>query len=88
MTEELHPLLFSGAYVPVTKEGNIVVDGVLASCYANFDHDLAHFTMTPMQWFPEIMEWIFGEDTRYPVLIDMAIQLGRLMLPWKQFFIY
>ena len=56
-----------------------MVDGVLASCYANFDHDLAHFTMTPMQWFPEIMEWIFGEDTRYPVLIDMATQLGRLM---------
>ena len=26
-------------------EGNIVVDEVLASCYASFDHSLAHFTM-------------------------------------------
>ena len=31
-----------GAYTPVTVEGNIAVDGVLASCYAFADHDLAH----------------------------------------------
>ena len=30
-----------------------MVDGVLVSCYADFDHDLAHITITPMQKFAE-----------------------------------
>ena len=51
-----------GAYVPLTDEENIVVDRILASCYASFDHDLAHIAMTPMKLFPELMEWIFGDN--------------------------
>ena len=30
-------------------EGNIIVDGVLASCYASVDHDLGHIAMVPMR---------------------------------------
>ena len=40
---------FSGAYVPLVPEGKIVVDGVLASCHASADHDVAHLIMVPMQ---------------------------------------
>ena len=43
-------------------EGNIVVDGVLASCYASCHHDLNHIGALPIQLFPKIMEWIFGEE--------------------------
>ena len=43
----------------MTKEGKIIVDGVVASCYAGFDHDLAHFTMAPMQYFADVLEWTF-----------------------------
>ena len=32
-----------GANVPLTKEGNIMVDGVLASCYPSADHDFGPF---------------------------------------------
>ena len=74
--------------MPLTTEGNIVVDGILASCYADIDHDLAHITMTPMQWFPHIIEWTFGDDSRFPVLVIMAKQFGRLMLPYGQLFSY
>ena len=64
-------------------EGNIVVDGVLASCYASFDHDLAHLVMSPVQWFPEMMLVIFGEDNGSTVYINIMKVLGRWMLPQK-----
>ena len=64
----------------MTKEDKILVDGVLASCYAGFDHDLAHFTMSPMQYFSEVLEWIFGSDSGYPVYVSTAGILGRFML--------
>ena len=47
---------FAGAFVPLTAEGTIVVDGVLASCYASFDHDWAHLLTTPIRWFPGLFE--------------------------------
>ena len=46
---------YLGDFAPVTMGGNIVVDGVLASCYALSDHDLVHIVMTPMRWFPAMM---------------------------------
>ena len=55
-------LLFSGAFVPLTLEGNVVVDGVLASCYAYVHHDVAHVGMKPLLWFPSIMDLLLGED--------------------------
>ena len=58
-----------------------MVDGVLASCYASFDHDLAHFAVTPIQWFPEIIEWLFGEDSGSSDYADIAKYLGRMILP-------
>ena len=69
-----------GAYSPLTAEGNLMVDGVLASCYASFpDHDMAHFTMAPMRWFPELMHWIFGEDNDSPVYVKIKEYIGRSM---------
>ena len=41
-------------------DGKIIVDGVLASCYAFANHDMAHTGMTPIGWFPEIIEWILA----------------------------
>ena len=72
--------IFLGAYVPLTKEGKIIVDGVVASCYAGFDHDLAHFTVAPMQYFADVLEWIFGNDSGYPVFVSAAGKLGRFIL--------
>ena len=54
--------IFAGAYTPLTMEGNILVDGILASCYASFDHELAHVVMKPLLWFPSIMNLLFGEE--------------------------
>ena len=70
-------LIFLGAYIPLTMEGNIIVDDVLASCYAFSDHDLAHFSMTPILSFPEITEWIFGKDKGYQVYASILDNLFR-----------
>ena len=70
-----------GAYVPLVMEGKVIVDGILASCYADFDHDLAHVIMTPMQILSKSMEWIFGEDAGFPVFVNTARELGMLLLP-------
>ena len=59
-------------------DGNIVVDGVLASCYA-YDHDVAHIGMTPLRWFPEILDWIFGENNGTPGYVKLTEDLGRLV---------
>ena len=58
-------------------EGNIIIDGILASCYASFDHNLAHLGMTPMHWFPDIVDSTFGEHHGY---VNIAKNLGRLLL--------
>ena len=65
-----------------------MVDGMLTSCYADFDHDLANLMTTPMQKVAEIMEWIFGTDFGFPVYVGTARQLGQLMLPDGQYWSY
>ena len=70
-----------GVYIPLTVEGNIIVDGVLASCHASADHGVAHFFTTPIQLFPWITEWIYGEDNGCQVFATVLENLGQLVLP-------
>ena len=71
----------TGAYVPLTNTGNIVVDGVLASCYASFDHDLAHIAIKPMQWYPGIIQWIFGSNNVIHEYVSIVKLVGRYFIP-------
>ena len=75
---------FLGAYVPVTMEGNILIDGVLASCYPSVHHDILHIGMTPMRWFPYTTEWIFGVDNGFPTYVYTAGGLGIWIMPDEQ----
>ena len=75
----------SGAFTPVTMEGNIIVDGVLASCYASADHDSAHLAMAPLRWFPEIMDCLFGEDKGMHVFAEVFDNLGQWVRPSNSF---
>ena len=74
----------AGVYVPLTREGNILVDGVLASCYASIDHDMAHITMTHIRWFPAIIQWIFGEDNGILTYAKTTEELAKWILPHGQ----
>ena len=75
--------LIVGAFTPLTNEGNIVIDGMLASCYAFSDHNLAHITVTPMLWFPEMIEWIFGMEKVSQGYVSILTDLGEFLLPFS-----
>ena len=65
-------------------EGNIVVDGVLASCYATVNHDLAHIGMTPVQLLPDFVQWIFSEEDGFSAFAKTIQYLRRAILPYGQ----
>ena len=62
-------------------EGNIVVDGVLASCYAIVDHDIAQIVMKPIQWYPDVTELVFGDENGISAYINVLKIIGRWLLP-------
>ena len=67
-------------------EGNIVVDGVLASCYGNFHHDVAHITMFPIQLFPEMTQWMFGEEDESAIFFNIMNNIGTWLVPSQHSF--
>ena len=68
----------------MTGEGNIVVDGVLASCYAITDHDRAHITMKPLLWFPRVMDLLLGEEKSTHAYMSILQHVCKITVPyWK-----
>nr|XP_022900483.1 tiggy-winkle hedgehog protein [Onthophagus taurus] len=46
-----------GVYAPLTRTGTVIVDGVVASCYATIDSQfIAHFVMAPIRMGYNLME--------------------------------
>ena len=79
-------LLYTSAYTPLTEEGNILVDEVLASCYAVVDHDLGQLMMAPIKWFSETMQMIFGEDGGIPALVKISWSTWNVLGSDNNFF--
>ena len=76
-------LFCTGAYTPLTREGNIIVDEVLASSYAStVDHHSAHFATAPIRWFPDIIQMIFGEEEGISAFMRINEKLGIWFLPY------
>ena len=65
-------------------EGNIIIDGVLASCYPSGHHDVAHITMAPIRLFPRILDIIFGEDKGVQGYVRIAEDVGGWLLSQQQ----
>ncbi|XP_046142942.1 sonic hedgehog protein A [Osmia bicornis bicornis] len=64
-------VLEEGVYAPLTTEGTVLVDDVVASCYAFVDnHELAHFGFLPYRVWSSVKSFFTSrvsvEDTRYP----------------------
>ena len=60
-------------------EGNILVDGVLASCYASFNHDIQHVVMKPLLWFPSMMDLLLGEEKAIHSYVTILQHVGEMM---------
>ncbi|XP_063864146.1 LOW QUALITY PROTEIN: indian hedgehog protein-like [Scylla paramamosain] len=56
--------VMQGAYVPLTKEGTLVVDGTFVSCYASYRHSLAHKFLAPARALPSLLRLRPGYLTR------------------------
>ena len=74
---------FVGAYGPFTVEGNIVVNGIVASCYAGYDQNLAHFALTPLGWFPEKVNRLFGNDISNPEVCSFRSNFTERQVLWS-----
>ena len=42
-------------WAPLTMEGTLLVDGLLASCYASFPHALSDLALAPVKMFPRML---------------------------------
>ena len=62
-------------------EGNIVVDGVLASCYAVVDHGIVQMVMKPIQWYCDVVKLVFGDENGASAYISVVRTIGRWLLP-------
>ena len=68
-------LFFVVAHVPLTTEGNIVVNGILAACYPCVHHDLSHLSMAPLRCSPRIVQQKFPTYVRTSELLRKWISL-------------
>ena len=60
LTEEtvvaVEPAVEKGTWAPFTMEGTLLVDGLLASCYASFPHAVSDMALAPVvRMFPRIL---------------------------------
>ena len=69
-------------WAPLTMEGTLLVDGLLASCYASFPHALSDLALAPVKMFPRMLlddqESLMADGKREVVnlLIKMGTAIG------------
>ncbi|XP_067107756.1 sonic hedgehog protein [Osmerus mordax] len=65
--ERIYMKEYEGSFAPVTVQGTVVVDQVLASCYAVIeDHNLAHWALAPVRFSYWLSSLLFAKDYTEP----------------------
>ena len=68
----------TGSWAPLTKEGTLLVDGFLASCYALYPHELSDRAMSSVKLEPQVL--LENEDSQHEdgtrSIIKIIKQLG------------
>ena len=77
MTEEtvvaVEPTTEKGFWSPFTMEGTLLVDDLLASCYASFSHAVSDLALAPVKMFPRMLL-----DDEESVKVDGCREVVRL----------
>ena len=68
-----------GYWAPLTMEGTLLVDGLLASCYAAFPHALSDLALAPVKMFPRMLlddeESLKADGERE--VVELLIKMGK-----------
>ncbi|CAK9808572.1 Tiggy-winkle hedgehog protein, partial [Anthophora quadrimaculata] len=86
-------VLEEGIYAPLTTEGTVLIDDVVASCYAFVDsQELAHFAFLPYRMWSNVKSFferrLLGtEDTRYQDVREET-RTGQDGILWYASFLY
>ncbi|KFU88487.1 Indian hedgehog protein, partial [Chaetura pelagica] len=75
-----------GVYAPLTRHGTLVVDGVVASCFALVqEQHLAQLAFWPLRLYHSLMGWpgVQGDGVHW--YSGLLYHLGRLLLPPDSF---
>ena len=97
MVVDVEEVELTGLYSPLTSQGNIIVDNILASCYSDFEsHELQHLAFLPVRWlyaFSEIIAPMKNNDTANGVISEddegvfwygQGLHVfANAFLPWK-----
>ncbi|CAF1482875.1 unnamed protein product, partial [Didymodactylos carnosus] len=78
-----------GYYSPITADGTILVNKIVASVYARINnHHVAHFSNAPMRWYYRIMKYFKVDEPFYTSANGqkhwthgLLIQLGKTLIP-------
>ena len=98
VTSEL--VVQNGIFAPVTVHGNIIVEDILASCYAEYeDHSLTHMGFAPFRWVADMKDMLSNlkivgndaspqheqEDTRLHWYAESLISITANLVPDRMF---
>lgn len=75
-----------GAYAPLTRHGTLVVDGVVASCFALVqEQHLAQLAFWPLRLYHSLVGWPGAQGDGVHWYSGLLYRLGRLLLPPDSF---
>jgi len=69
-----------GYFSPLTLHGNIIVNDILASCYAYEDHSLQHLVFAPFRWYHTVKQALLSEN----MTKNVGVQSHGSILTGKQ----
>ena len=65
----------TGFWAPLTTEGTLLVDDLLASCYAAFPHSLSDLALAPVKMFPTMLL-----DDQQSLMADGKREVVKLLI--------
>ncbi len=76
-----------GIYAPVTREGTLVVNGLVVSCYSAVEHqqvqksvhDILHWFMGKFGLLSDGNQWQLQKET--PLVLRILLQFAELVFP-------